>query len=267
MKGHQTGLNVLERDAKPQQRFRFSSQTDQRPRRERVQLQEVRQGPSQAAQAESALVHPGGPAAGLLQVGDVTWCTVNRANRANSYLSATFNGFVSGVNLTCSNRRKHFNPSFPVNFCLIPVNDNKLYSCSTIHTSYGRCLTVGSWTPPCKICQCSSPCLHSGFTTRCVPPATSSLRGCFEEDAQSTSVRPPIRRSSSFWPSTIPPCRWENATAGFILGGLSADRAGGEKCCGFSSQCVLFLRVAAGGEAAAVQRSCGRLRGPDGSGE
>lgn len=47
-------------------------QINQRPRRERVQLQEVRQGSSQAAQSESTLLHPGRPAARLLQVGDVT---------------------------------------------------------------------------------------------------------------------------------------------------------------------------------------------------
>lgn len=46
-------------------------QINQRPRRERVQLQEIRQGSPQAAQSESTLLHPGRPAAGLLQVGDV----------------------------------------------------------------------------------------------------------------------------------------------------------------------------------------------------
>lgn len=45
-------------------------QPDQWPRRERVQLQEVWKGASQAAQAESKLVHPGRPAARLLQVSD-----------------------------------------------------------------------------------------------------------------------------------------------------------------------------------------------------
>lgn len=45
-------------------------QTDQRPRRERVQLQEVRQRASQAAQAESKRLLPGLPAARLLQVRD-----------------------------------------------------------------------------------------------------------------------------------------------------------------------------------------------------
>lgn len=46
-------------------------QTDQRPRRERVQLQEVWQRASQAAPAESKCLHPGRPAAHLLQVRDV----------------------------------------------------------------------------------------------------------------------------------------------------------------------------------------------------
>lgn len=48
-------------------RFNFP-QTDQRPRRQGVQLQEVRQGASQEATPESQLLHPGRPAARVLQV-------------------------------------------------------------------------------------------------------------------------------------------------------------------------------------------------------
>lgn len=46
----------------------MSLQTDQRPGCECFQLYEVWQRPSQAAQNESQLLHPGGAAAGVLQV-------------------------------------------------------------------------------------------------------------------------------------------------------------------------------------------------------